>query len=47
MILRNHQFESERFNGSHIRINTHVPDTLFRFAPPAGVRVIDTAKLAK
>jgi outer membrane lipoprotein carrier protein len=30
-----------------IRINTRVPETLFHFSPPAGVRVIDTAKLGR
>ena len=30
-----------------IRVNTHVPESQFHFAPPAGVRVIDTAKLGK
>jgi outer membrane lipoprotein carrier protein len=30
-----------------IRVNTHVPEGQFRFSPPAGVRVIDTAKLGK
>jgi outer membrane lipoprotein carrier protein len=30
-----------------IRVNTKVPDTLFKWTPPAGVRVIDTAKLGK
>jgi outer membrane lipoprotein carrier protein len=30
-----------------IRVNTKVPDALFKFTPPAGVRVIDTAKLGK
>jgi outer membrane lipoprotein carrier protein len=30
-----------------IRVNTKVADTLFKWSPPAGVRVIDTAKLGK
>ena len=30
-----------------IRVNTKVPDALFKWTPPAGVRVIDTAKLGK
>ena len=30
-----------------IRVNTKVPDALFQFTPPAGTRVIDTAKLGK
>ena len=30
-----------------IRLGTHIPDAEFHFAPPAGVRVIDTAKLGK
>jgi outer membrane lipoprotein carrier protein len=30
-----------------IKVNTHVPESLFHFAPPAGTRVIDTAKLGK
>ena len=32
---------------SDIRVNTRVPETLFHFTPPAGVRVIDTGKLGK
>lgn len=32
---------------SDIRVNTRLPDTQFKFAPPAGVRVIDTGKLGK
>ena len=32
---------------SDIRINTRLPDTQFKFTPPAGVRVIDTGKLGK
>jgi outer membrane lipoprotein carrier protein len=32
---------------SDIRINTGVPDTTFRWAPPAGVRLIDTAKMGR
>jgi outer membrane lipoprotein carrier protein len=30
-----------------IRVNTKVPDAVFHFTPPAGTRVIDTAKLGK
>jgi outer membrane lipoprotein carrier protein len=30
-----------------IRTNTKVPEALFHFTPPAGVRVIDTAKLGR
>jgi len=30
-----------------IRVNTRVPDALFKFTPPAGTRVIDTAKLGR
>jgi outer membrane lipoprotein carrier protein len=30
---------------SDIRVNTNVPDATFKWSPPAGVRVIDTAKL--
>jgi outer membrane lipoprotein carrier protein len=30
-----------------IRVNTKVPEALFHFTPPAGTRVIDTAKLGK
>jgi outer membrane lipoprotein carrier protein len=32
---------------SDIRVNTHVPENIFHFTPPAGVRVIDTGKLGK
>ena len=32
---------------SDIRTNTRLPDNLFHFTPPAGVRVIDTGKLGK
>ncbi len=30
-----------------IKMNTHLPESEFRWAPPAGVRVIDTAKFGK
>jgi outer membrane lipoprotein carrier protein len=30
-----------------IRVNTKIPEAQFKFTPPAGVRVIDTAKLGK
>jgi outer membrane lipoprotein carrier protein len=30
-----------------IRTNTHLPDSDFRWSPPSGVRVIDTAKLGR
>src|SRR4051812_24631870 len=30
-----------------IRVNTKIPDAQFKFTPPAGTRVIDTAKLGK
>ena len=30
-----------------IRVNTKVPEAVFHFTPPAGTRVIDTAKLGK
>ncbi|HVZ74154.1 MAG TPA: outer membrane lipoprotein carrier protein LolA [Polyangia bacterium] len=32
---------------SDLRFNTAIPDPTFRWAPPAGVRLIDTAKLGK
>ena len=32
---------------SDIKTNTHLPDSMFRFTPPAGVRVIDAAKLGR
>jgi outer membrane lipoprotein carrier protein len=32
---------------SDIKINTGLPDATFRWSPPAGVRVIDTAKLGR
>jgi outer membrane lipoprotein carrier protein len=32
---------------SDIRVNTKLPETHFKFTPPAGVRVIDTGKLGK
>jgi outer membrane lipoprotein carrier protein len=32
---------------SELRFNTAIADTTFRWAPPAGVRLIDTAKLGK
>jgi outer membrane lipoprotein carrier protein len=32
---------------SDIRTNTRIPASTFRFTPPAGVRVIDTARLSK
>ena len=30
-----------------IRTNTRLPDSDFRWSPPSGVRVIDTAKLGR
>jgi outer membrane lipoprotein carrier protein len=32
---------------SNIRTNTHLPAATFHFSPPPGVRIIDTAKLAR
>ena len=32
---------------SDIRTNTNLPDATFRWAPPAGVRRIDAAKLGR
>src|SRR5258708_13898868 len=32
---------------SDVKVNSGVPDATFRWSPPAGVRVIDTAKLGK
>jgi outer membrane lipoprotein carrier protein len=32
---------------SDIRVNVGIPDATFRFSPPAGTRVIDTAKLGR
>jgi outer membrane lipoprotein carrier protein len=32
---------------AEIKTNTHLPESEFHFTPPAGVRVIDTAKLGK
>jgi outer membrane lipoprotein carrier protein len=32
---------------SEIKTNTNIPDATFRWAPPAGVRLIDTAKLGR
>jgi outer membrane lipoprotein carrier protein len=32
---------------AEIRTGTHIPETEFHFAPPAGVRIIDAAKLGK
>ena len=32
---------------SEIRTNTNVPDATFKWTPPAGVRLIDTAKLGR
>jgi outer membrane lipoprotein carrier protein len=32
---------------SELRFNTTIPESTFRWAPPSGVRLIDTAKLAK
>jgi outer membrane lipoprotein carrier protein len=32
---------------SDIKTNTAIPDSTFRWAPPAGVRLIDTAKLGR
>jgi outer membrane lipoprotein carrier protein len=32
---------------SEIRVNAAIPDSTFKWAPPAGVRLIDTAKLGR
>ena len=32
---------------SDIKVSTGLPDSTFRWTPPAGVRVIDTSKLNK
>ena len=32
---------------SDIKVGTGLPDSTFRWTPPAGVRVIDTAKLGR
>jgi len=32
---------------SDIKVGTGLPDSIFRWTPPAGVRVIDTAKLGR
>jgi outer membrane lipoprotein carrier protein len=32
---------------SDIRVNTGIPEATFRFSPPPGTRVIDTAKLGR
>ena len=32
---------------SEIKVNTNIPDGTFKWAPPAGVRLIDTAKLGR
>jgi outer membrane lipoprotein carrier protein len=32
---------------SELKFNTTIPESTFRWAPPSGVRLIDTAKLAK
>ncbi len=32
---------------SDVKVNTKIPDSIFRWTPPAGVRVVDTAKLGQ
>ncbi len=46
-VLVDQQGNVNHFTFSDLKINDKVPDALFKWTPPAGVRVIDTGKLAK
>jgi outer membrane lipoprotein carrier protein len=46
-VLVNAQGDINDITFSDFKVNTRIPDTLFKWTPPAGTRVIDTAKLSK
>ena len=46
-VLVDQQGNVNHFVFSDFKINTRVPDALFRWSPPAGIRVVDTGNLGK
>lgn len=46
-VLVDQQNNVNHFAFSDLKINAKIPDTLFRWSPPAGVRVIDTGNMGK
>lgn len=46
-ILVDAQGNTNDLTFTNIKVNSGIPDGTFKWTPPAGVRVIDTAKLAK
>jgi outer membrane lipoprotein carrier protein len=46
-VLVNAQGDINDITFSDVKVNTKVPDSLFKWSPPAGVRPIDTGKLNK
>ncbi|HLK89398.1 MAG TPA: outer membrane lipoprotein chaperone LolA [Polyangia bacterium] len=46
-IITDGQGNTNDLTFADIKTNTHLPESQFRFVPPAGTRVIDTAKLGK
>jgi outer membrane lipoprotein carrier protein len=46
-VLVDQQSNVNHFTFSDLKINDKVPDSVFKWAPPAGVRVIDTGNLNK
>jgi outer membrane lipoprotein carrier protein len=46
-VLVDQQGNVNHFTFSELKINDKIPDALFKWTPPDGVRVIDTGKLSK
>jgi outer membrane lipoprotein-sorting protein len=46
-VLVDQQGNANHFVFSELKINAKVSDEVFRWSPPAGVRVIDTGKMGK
>lgn len=46
-VLVDQQNNVNHFVFTDLKINAKIPDTLFRWSPPAGVRVIDTGNMGK
>ena len=46
-VLVNAQGDINDISFSDVKVNAKVPDTLFKWSPPSGVRLIDTGKMSK
>jgi outer membrane lipoprotein carrier protein len=46
-VLVNAQGDINDITFSELKVNTKLPDTLFKWTPPAGTKVVDTARLGK